>query len=64
MLVVLPSLDIDVEVEGVVDVEEEEVREIFVDVLVSLVDHRLLILGEGGVIASWYSSTSESVMSP
>ena len=64
MLVVLPSLDIDVDVEGVVDVEEEEVREVFVDVFVNLGVQRLLILGVGGVIASWSSSTSESVMSP
>ena len=48
VLVVLPSLDIDVE--GVVDVEEEEAKDVLVDVLDSRAGQRLLILG--GVIAS------------
>jgi hypothetical protein len=60
VLVVLPSLEIDVEVEGVVDVEEEEAKEVLVDVLPNLAVQRLPKLG--GVNASWCSS-SESVTS-
>lgn len=58
MLVALPSLESGVE--GVVDAEEEEAKEVLVDVLLSLAVQRLLMLGAGGVIASWCSSSSSS----
>ena len=64
VLVALPSREMEVDVEGVVDVEDKEV---LVDVLVSLPVQRLLVPGVGGVAASRGScsaSCSESVRSP
>lgn len=64
VLVALPSREIEVDVEGVVDVEDKEV---LVDVLVSRPVQRWLIPGVGGVAASWWpcsSSCSESDRGP